>query len=219
MSLRSLSADADRARIGPDTDVMLPKIAIVYSSKHGHVREIAERLAAIAAEHEAACTVIDARRAGTAEPDRCGGIVIAGSVHFGRHSRALRRFVERNRQWLSTVPSAFISVSAAAASLDGRAEAVQYMEDFFRVTGWRPDSALSAAGAVQYTKYDPLTRLIMRFASRTAGRETDLSHDYVYTDWNELGLFMDEFVGTLERYTHAAAPDTPFSRTAVPAPQ
>lgn len=215
MSLRSLSADADCLGIGPDTGVMLPKIAVVYSSKHGHVREIAERLAANATAHEAACSVVDARRAGVFGPDRCGGIVIAGSVHFGRHSRALRRFVERNRQWLSTVPSAFISVSAAAASLDGRAEAEQYMEDFFRVTGWRPDSALSAAGALQYTKYDPLTRLMMRFASRTAGRETDLTRDHVYTDWNELDQFMDEFVGTLERSTHA---DTPFSRAAVTAP-
>lgn len=196
---------------------MLPKIAIVFSSKHGHVREIAERLAATAAAHDAACSVIDVRRASVSAPDRCGGIVIAGSVHFGRHSRSLRRFVRKNRQWLSTVPSAFVSVSAAAASLDGRAEADQYMEGFFRVTGWQPDSALSAAGAVLYTKYDPLTRLIMRFASRTAGRETDVTRDYVYTDWNELDQFMDDFIGTLERYTRAAAADTSFRRAALAA--
>lgn len=204
--------------IGPDTEGMLPKIAIVFNSKHGHVREIAERLAATAAAHDAACSVIDVRRAGVPGVTGCGGIVIAGSVHFGRHSRALRRFVERHRQWLSTVPAAFISVSAAAASLQGREEAEQYMENFFRATGWRPDSALSAAGAVLYTKYDPLTRLIMRFASRTAGRETDVTRDYVYTDWNVLDQFMDEFLGTLERSTHASAPDTPFSRAAVSAP-
>lgn len=181
---------------------MTRKIAIVYSSKHGHVRAIAQRLAEITAVRHVECSVVDVRSAGNALAS-CDAAIIAGSVHFGRHARPLRRFVERNLAWLSANPSAFLSVSGSAASLEGMAKANQYIDDFVRGTGWKPDMTLSAAGAVLYTKYDPVTRLMMKFASRTAGRETDPSRDVVYTNWHAVDEFMHHFVDTLER--HACA--------------
>ncbi|HEU4889706.1 MAG TPA: flavodoxin domain-containing protein [Thermoanaerobaculia bacterium] len=183
---------------------MATKIAIVYSSKHGHVRAIAERLAGIAAVRHIECSVTDVRLAGDALAT-CDAAIVAGSVHFGRHARPLRRFVERKLEWLSAIPSAFLSVSGSAASLEGIDKANQYIDDFVRGTGWQPDMTLSAAGAVLYTKYDPLTRLMMKFASRTAGRETDTSRDVVYTNWIVVDEFMHQFIDTLERHARAAA--------------
>lgn len=180
--------------------LMATKIAVIYSSSHGHVRTIAERLASIAAIRRIECVVIDVRLARGDALDDFDAAVIAGSVHFGRHSRSLRRFVVRRLTWLSSIPTAFVSVSGSAASLAGRAEAAKYLSDFLRTTGWQPDLRLSAAGAVLYTKYDPITRLVMKFASRTAGRDTDTSRDYVYTNWTELDQFMHGFVDTLERH-------------------
>ena len=182
---------------------MATRIAIVYSSKHGHVRAIAERLAEIAALRRVEGIVTDVRLAGEVLAS-CDAAILAGSVHFGKHARPLRRFVQRRLDWLSTHPSAFLSVSGSAASLDGAAKASEYIDDFEDVTGWQPDMTLSAAGAVLYTKYDPLTRLMMKFASRTAGRETDTSRDVVYTNWNAVDDFMHRFVDTLERHACAA---------------
>ena len=182
---------------------MAAKIAIVYSSRHGHVRAIAERLAEIASVRNVECNVVDVRLVGDALAS-CDAAIVAGSVHFGRHSRPLRRFVERKLAWLSANPSAFISVSGSAASLEGIPKASQYIDDFVRDTGWDPDMTLSAAGAVLYTKYDPFTRLMMKFASRTAGRETDTSRDVVYTNWVAVDEFMHQFIDTLERHACAA---------------
>ena len=179
------------------------RIAIVYSSRHGHVRAIAERLAEVAAVRRVECSVVDVRFAGDALAS-CDAAIVAGSVHFGRHARSLRRFVQRKLAWLSENPSAFLSVSGSAASLEGIAKANQYIDDFVRATGWQPDMTLSAAGAVLYTKYDPLTRLMMKFASRTAGRETDTSRDVVYTNWIAVDEFMHLFIDTLERHACAA---------------
>src|ERR1051326_5571173 len=101
------------------------KIAVVYSSKHGHVRAIAERLAEIAATRHIECEVTDVRSA--REPlAGCDAAIVAGSVHFGRHARTLRRFVERKLTWLAANPSAFISVSGSAASLEDASEAQKY---------------------------------------------------------------------------------------------
>jgi menaquinone-dependent protoporphyrinogen oxidase len=183
---------------------MTTKIAIVYASSHGHVRAIAEQLADIAAIRGVESVVSNVRSTRGSVLDECDAAVIAGSVHFGHHARALRRFVVRKLARLSEIPSAFVSVSGSAASLDGRAKADEYMSDFVRVTGWRPDLYFSAAGAVLYTKYDPITRLMMKFASRTAGRDTDTSRDYVYTNWTEVDQFMHGFIDMLERHARAA---------------
>lgn len=187
------------------TAIMALKIAIIYASRHGHVRAIVGQLAAIAALRRAECTLYDAAaRQHRDMTDDCDAVVIAGSVHFGRHARVLRRFVERKLTLLSSVPSAFLSVSGSAATLDGRAKAEEYVTAFLRVTGWRPDLTECVGGAVLYTKYDPITRLVMKFASRTAGRGTDTSRDYDYTNWSAVDAFMHQFVDTIERHRHAA---------------
>lgn len=182
---------------------MATKIALVYASRHGHVRAIVERLASIAAIRRVPCLVVDVRQAHGSALDGCDAAVIAGSVHFGHHAPVLRKFVTRKLAWLSSIPTAFVSVSGSAAALDGRAKAEEYIDDFIRVTDWEPDLRLSLAGAVLYTKYGAITRLMMRFASRTAGRDTDTTRDYVYTNWSEADQFMHEFIDTLERHAHA----------------
>jgi menaquinone-dependent protoporphyrinogen oxidase len=179
------------------------KIAVVYSSWHGHVRDIAARLETITAVRGWTTRVIDARTARLQKLTDCDAAVIVGSVHFARHSRALRRFVQDKKIWIATVPSAFLSVSGAAISLDGREKALEYITDFLHVTGWKPDVILPVAGAVAFTRYDPLTRMMMKFSSRTAGRECDTSRDYVYTNWLQVDQFMHQFVDTLERYERA----------------
>lgn len=198
-----LTGNAAEAGSRAQTEVMAPKIALVYASRHGHVRAIAERLASIAAIRRCECAVIDVKHAHANALDGCDAAVIAGSVHFGRHAGTLRRFVARKLARLSSIPTAFVSVSGSAAALNGRAEAEKYIDDFIRVTGWRPDLRLSVAGAVLYTKYGPITRLMMKFASRTAGRDTDTTRDYVYTNWSEVDQFMHGFIDTLERHAHA----------------
>ena len=182
---------------------MATKIALVYASRHGHVAAIAKRLASIAAIRVFDCAVIDVKQARTNALDGCDAALIAGSVHFGRHAGALRRFVTRKLGWLSSIPTAFVSVSGSAAALEGRVKAEDYIDDFVRVTGWQPDLCLSIAGAVLFSKYGPITRLLMKFASRIAGRDTDTTRDYVYTNWSEVDLFMHGFIDTLERHAHA----------------
>lgn len=186
---------------------MATKIAVVYSSKHGHVRTIAQRLAEIAAVRRVECEIADVR-ASRDLLEGCDAAIIAGSVHFDRHAGRLRRFVERKLFWLSRHPSAFVSVSGAAGSLEGGPKAEGYLRNFLRITGWQPDMSLSAAGAVLYTKYGWVTRLMMKFASRTAGRADDPKYDVVYTNWKSLDEFMHQFLDSLERHATVARPQT-----------
>ena len=179
---------------------MSRKIAIVYSTWHGHTREVAEHMAGVASLHGIVATPCNVQRASrTRVLDSADGAIVLGPVHFGRHSRALRTFVTEHLSRLSEIPSAFVSVSGAATSIDGHGKALSYMLGFLEATGWKPDQSVSVAGALLYTRYDPITRMAMKYASAFAGRGTDTSRDYVYTDWFVLDELVNAFVGRMDR--------------------
>lgn len=160
-------------------------IAIVFASWHGQAEKIARRIADVVYLHGVPTTILDVQRVpvDTLALDRSYGIIVVASVHFGHHPRALVEFARRKLTSLSSQPTAFVSVSGAAAALQGDAEAQRYIRDFVVKTGWNPDVTLSVAGAVPYSKYGVITRMIMKFAARVSGRDSDTSRDYEYTNW------------------------------------
>lgn len=178
----------------------MARVLIVYASRHGHTGHVVERLAA------------GLRRAGH-EPTRwradhpvpSGGLrefdaaVLAAPVYYGRYPRAIVRFIRRHLEALDRLPTAFLSVCGAAAASDeaARLEAARYPARLHARTGWLPSRVEIVAGTVAYTKYDPITRWIMRRISRAIGRPTDTSRDHEFTDWAALDRFAASFGGTL----------------------
>lgn len=185
-----------------------PRILVVFTTVDGHTRKVATRLAKTLTGAGLGAVLADLER--VTEPlqtEDLGGVVVAGPVRFARHPRRLRSFVRRNREALSATGSAFVSVSAAAMSEDPEAteEARGYVDRFVEKTGWRPDRTHCAGGALAYTRYNPVVRLVMQSIARKAGLATDTSRDHVYTDWEALDAFGEE-LGGLVRKRHAARP-------------
>lgn len=174
-------------------------VLIVYASRYGQAAKIAARMGDLLAASGAVITLEDA---GALPRDvRVGdydGVIVGGSIHFGRHQRCLARFVTTHRDALNAAHSAFFSVSGAAASADPaqRAEAKKYVAEFLRGTGWRPDLSETIAGAMAYTKYNPLMRWMIRRITAKEGGPTDTSHDHEMTDWRMVERFVETFVAT-----------------------
>lgn len=177
-----------------------PRILIVYSSKHGHTERIVRRIAATLEDSGAAVTLRAASvwRAGP-EPAAFDAVVIGGSVRFGRHATALRRYVTRHLETLAGLPTAFLSVSGAAAGFAPHAkrEADRYAATLLDTTGWRPRWIETFAGEVCYTRYNPLLRHVMKKISEKGGLEVDTSRDWDYTDWSAVEAFADRLVDEL----------------------
>lgn len=176
-------------------------ILLVFASKHGQVEKIARRIAEILRSKGFAVTF--ARPDGTPDEIDLGpydGVIVGASVYLGHHQRAVRRFVKHNAARLNAMPSAFFSVSGSAAGPGAREveEARGYLHDFTGSTGWEPDLSAAIAGAIRYTAYGPITRRISRWISRRAGRETDTSRDWEYTDWSQVRGFAEAFARYLE---------------------
>lgn len=173
-----------------------PRVLIVFTTKRGHTRAVAKRMAEVVAARGLGAVLADLARVPDRLPvDDVDGVILAGPVHFGRHPRRLRAFAKRNRAALEGLPSAFVSVSGAAMGDDPehRSEARGYADGFAERTGWTPDRTCLAGGAVAYTKYNPLLRRVMRSISRKEGRSTDTSRDHDYTDWDAVEGFAEEF--------------------------
>jgi len=175
----------------------MKSLLVVYGTTEGQTRKIAEFIAAAFRERGVEVELVDSAGEGAAlvQPVHAAAIV-CGSLHQHRYQASLRHFVKDNGAWLAGIPSAFIAVSLAAVLKDdeSRDELRALAEAFFRETGWTPTITRQVAGALRYSQYDYFKRLIMKLIARQQGGDTDTSHDYEYTDWDDLTRFVEEFL-------------------------
>jgi menaquinone-dependent protoporphyrinogen IX oxidase len=182
------------------------RILVVYGTSYGQTARIARRMAAVLRKSGESVTLVNSA-AGWHEiaPSEFDAIIVGGSIIRGRHQREITHFVSANRDALNAMPSAFFSVSGAAASVQdaSHAEARRFVTEFLRRTGWCPTVTETIGGAMAYTKYNPILRWIVRRASKPWGGPTDTSRDHEFTDWAQVERFVTAFAGTLA--THSAA--------------
>jgi menaquinone-dependent protoporphyrinogen IX oxidase len=161
-------------------------IAVLYATREGQTRRIGERVA------------------GDLPPVRCR---MQGPPE-GYRCDLSNRLCRRSSCGLYQLPTAFLSVTLSEAGAEMSetdpekharfsADVRKVMDRFFEATGWRPRRVMPVAGALLYSKYNPLVRFIMKRIARQVGASTDTSHDYEYTDWVGLDHFVDELADQL----------------------
>jgi menaquinone-dependent protoporphyrinogen oxidase len=176
------------------------RVLIPYGTSEGHTARIAEYIAGVIRDQGYEAYPVDIKRSAAPEPDGYDAVIVGASIHMGKHQRCVQEFVRKNRYALERLPSAFFSVSLAAHDKTdaARKEVAGCIEKFVQHTGWRPSRAGVFAGALLYTRYGFIKRWIMRKIARNKGsRDTDISRDYIYTDWDSVKRFAEEFLGTL----------------------
>lgn len=168
------------------------RILVAYGTRYGHTALVASRIADLLAEGGDLVTLVPAGDLPIDfSPRDYDAIVLGASIIGGRYQRSARRFATRYGDDLNTMPSAFFSVSASAASADeaGREAAWQVIRRFLADAQWNPRLVESIAGAIAYTKYSFFVRWMLRRISAKAGGPTDTSRDHVLTDWAQVERF------------------------------
>ena len=179
-------------------------IAVFYATREGQTQKIAEYVSAGLRSHGLTVDVRNVRGADDVNINAYAGVVLAASVHKGTHEPEMMSFVRRHLIELNGVPNAFVTVTLseagverAGASAEERnrfaADVQGVIARFVRDSGWQPNRVFPVAGALLYSKYNFLVRLVMRWIAKKAGAETDTSHDYEYTNWSRLDQFVNEF--------------------------
>jgi menaquinone-dependent protoporphyrinogen oxidase len=210
-----------------DATTMKP-ILVLYATREGQTRRIAEHVVATLRSRGAEAETFDVAnlREPVALEDHAAAI-LAASVHAGQHEREMVDFVKRHRAELDRIPTAFLSVSLSEATVEGasykdedrakaRADVQGMIDTFLQRTGWRPRRLKAVAGALLYTQYGVIKRLMMRLIVRKTGA-TDMSRDYEYTDWAALDGFIGDLAAEVAGAERPAASAAPASASAAAA--
>jgi menaquinone-dependent protoporphyrinogen oxidase len=176
----------------------MKKILLTYGTTEGQTATIADFIADVLRGHGHDVTMTDVKDMDDTIPDGYDAVIVGASIHMAKHDKHVVDFVAKNHDTLARMPAAFFSVSLAAHG--DTVEAEGYVEQFQKETGWRPDKVALFGGALLYTQYGFIKRHLMK---RIAGHKpgnlgTDLSRDYVYTEWDGVRRFAEHFATDLE---------------------
>jgi menaquinone-dependent protoporphyrinogen oxidase len=129
-------------------------ILVLFASHYGQTRAIAERIAQRLRTRGHEVDVADVRRVADPNPppEDYDAIVLGSRIELGRHDAELRRYLRTHHEALSKTPTAFFSVSMAAAHPDAGSDPDGYMDALFTDLEWHPTRAVSLAGALPYRK-------------------------------------------------------------------
>lgn len=171
----------------------MASIYIAYGSVEGQTAHIAEYIADVIRAHGHHAETADLKQAPDGIPDGQDAVVVAASVHIGKHEGYVADFVRKNRSELDRLPSALVSVSLAAQGDEASAEG--YVEKFEEETGWHPGQVAMFSGALMYTHYNFLKRQMMKKIAKDRGsQDLDTSRDYIYTEWDGVKRFAEDFL-------------------------
>ncbi|CCQ33029.1 protoporphyrinogen oxidase [Halorhabdus tiamatea SARL4B] len=170
-----------------------------YGTTEGQTEKIAERIGDRLTErgHRAPVRNVAAT---AVDPTGYDAVLIGSSIHVGSHHAGVKRFVSEHRDTLGSLPTGFFQVSLPSATddPDRRAEAAGYVEAFEEATDFHPDRVGLFGGALRYSKYGFLKRLLMKQIAKRSTGDTDTSRDHEYTDWSEVEAFTDDFAAFVE---------------------
>lgn len=172
-------------------------VLIVYASREGQTRAIANRISEHLREAGLVVTRVDAAdRAATESIDleRHDLLVFGASLHAGGLEREIRAFVQAHAQQIEKRPRSFFLVSLSAATKDPRVRA-EFLADARRKLNRQIpvvfEDTEMIAGALRYSKYPLPLKWLMRRIAAEAGEETETSRDYEFTDWEQVERYAE----------------------------
>jgi menaquinone-dependent protoporphyrinogen oxidase len=176
----------------------MANILVLYCSRWGHTKKVAERIASTFWEEGHTARLVDAESSlPFPEVAAFDAACMGAPLYSGQFPAALADFVARNHDWLATVPTLFFSVGLLVAGRDrkgnGGVETQLCIDRFFTAYNFWPSRIELVAGALPYSKYSRLMRHIMRWIEWRTGGETNIARDYEYTDWFKVDHFTQDF--------------------------
>lgn len=163
------------------------KTLILYATTEGQTRKIARYMAEVLEENQHEVDVCDVTD-NPPSPAAYDAIFIGASIHAGKYQEPVKHYIKENVEALNKKNSSFFSVCLAVASADEEdmQEVNQIVDHFVKGIAWQPKHVMHVAGALKYTQYNWLIKLVMKNIAKKQGGSVDTQHDHEYTDWEQL---------------------------------
>lgn len=162
---------------------------LLYSTNYGLSKRICERIRDCVKEGGGEATV-QPLVGHEVDPKMFDAIVIGASIRYGKHGPAVLQFIRKNQALLESRPSALFSVNLVARKPSKNTPQTNpYLERLVAQSPWKPKLLGVFAGEVDYSRYGPIDRRIVRLIMWITKGPTDLAAKVQYTDWDEVDRF------------------------------
>lgn len=169
---------------------MPDNLLLIYSTTDGHTLEICERLRQRIEEQGQRVRLCPVKEALDLDLGAFDKIVIGASIRYGRHGKEVHEFIARHQQALERLPNAFFTVNLVARKPNkNRPETNPYLLKFLRRIRWRPQHLEVFAGKLDYPRYRPLDRQVIRLIMWLTQGPTAPATVIDYTDWRQVDGF------------------------------
>ena len=174
----------------------MARILFAYSSVDGHTRKICDRIAERLSAAGHAVMIEEIVDGSTLDAAAFDCVVIGASIRYGKHRPHVFEFIETRRAALDTKPTAFFTVNVVARK-PGKdtPEGNSYMRKFLEQSKWKPTLLGVFAGKIDYARYGPVDRAMIRFIMWMTKGPTDPKTCIEFTDWGAVDRFADDVSG------------------------
>lgn len=167
----------------------MARILLAYHGIYGHTRRICERVQGRLQALGHAADVMPLAEPG-ADPSGYDAVVVGAAIRHGKHNPLVLDYVRRNQQQLDARPSAFFSVSLIARKpTRNTASTNPYVRAFLARSPWKPALVGVFGGELDYQRYGPFDRHVIRLIMRINKGPTDLHQKFVFTNWDDVERF------------------------------
>jgi menaquinone-dependent protoporphyrinogen oxidase len=176
------------------------KILLVYATREGQTRKIAEFLASELTTRGADVMLVNAADQAAAQgvnPADYDKVVLGASMHAGHIEKELLGYIKTHQAILQSKSCPFFLVLMAAATED-RQQRARELQEAEQMVRKQVPMALGPmeliAGALSYTRYNWFIKWTMKRISAKYGGATDTSRDHEYTDWEQVRRYAEQLL-------------------------
>jgi menaquinone-dependent protoporphyrinogen oxidase len=170
-------------------------ILLLYSTVYGLSKKICDRIAA-GLQGGGDETRVAPLVGGDVDPANFDAIVIGASIKHGKHHPSVLEFIRRHQGLLDTRPGALFSVNLVARKpARNTPQTNPYLKRLLARSPWKPRLTGVFAGELDYSRYGPIDKHMMRFVMWINKGPTDFDTKVQFTNWDEV----DRFAGQVAR--------------------
>ena len=164
-------------------------ILLLYSTNYGLSKKICERIQEGLRDKGQQADVLPLVGSGV-DPARFDAIVIGASIKHGKHHPSVLEFIRRHKALLDAKPAALFSVNLVARKpAKNTPQTNPYLRRLLAKSPWKPKLLGVFAGELDYSRYGPVDKHMMRFVMWINKGPTDFATKVQFTNWAEVDRF------------------------------
>ncbi len=177
-------------------------IGITYFSVDGHTKKICGRLLEIFKSKGIVAELIPITELDL-DVSKYQTLVIGASIRYGKHSKEIIQFIQKNKSQLKSISTAFFSVNLVARKPDkNRPDTNPYLIKFLKESSWEPDFKEVFAGKLDYSVYPFWDKIMIKLIMKMTDGPTSTDSPIDYTDWERVDSFGNMLVEYYSSSTH-----------------